>query len=128
MERLDVRGRMRAKIAVKSDCADTCIDARLSVKKPDGAWYLLRDDITSFSANGGTYRPGSERLIELRFPDHAFRLEKGDVLRVDVASGNSQFAPHGNVEGIQSTVRETKKAVNSVRADGSTLTLFTLGD
>jgi hypothetical protein len=45
-----------------------------------------------------------------------------------VASGNSQFAPHGNVEGIQSSVRETKKAVNSVRADASTLTLFALGD
>jgi predicted acyl esterase len=127
-ERLDVRGRMRAKIAVKSDCADTCIYARLSVKKPDGAWYLLRDDITSLSLNGGAYRPGSERLVELKFADHAFRLEKGDVLRVDVASGNSQFAPHGNVEGIQSSVRETKKAVNSVRADASTLTLFALGD
>ena len=122
--RLDVRGRMRAKIAVKSDCEDTCFYARVSVKKPDGVWYLLRDDITSLSANGADYSPGTERIVEFRFADHAFRLEKGDVLRVDVSSGNSQFAPHGNVKGLQSEVRTPKVANNSVRADGSSLILF----
>lgn len=122
--RLDVRGRMRAKIAVKSDCEDTCFYVRVSVKKPDGVWYLLRDDITSLSANGGDYSPGTERIVEFRFADHAFRLEKGDVLRVDVSSGNSQFAPHGNVKGLQSEVREPKVANNSVRAEGSSLILF----
>jgi hypothetical protein len=117
---------MGAKIAVKSDCEDTCFYARVSVKKRDGVWYLLRDDITSLSANGGDYTPGAERIVEFRFADHAFMLEKGDVLRVDVSSGNSQFAPHGNVRGVQSEVREPKVADNSVRADGSTLILFAL--
>jgi putative CocE/NonD family hydrolase len=124
--RLDVRGRMRAKIAVKSDCEDTCFYARVSVRKPDGVWYLLRDDITSLSANGGDYRPGTERIVWVRFADHAFRLEKGDVLRVDVSSGNSQFAPHGNVKGLQNAVRNPKIAKNSVRADGSALIIFAL--
>ena len=123
-ERLDVRGRMRARLTVASDCEDTCFYARVSVRKPDGEWYLLRDDITSLSANGGDYSPGTERVVEFRFADHAFRLEKGERLRVDVASACSQFAPHGNVKGLQGEVRDPKVAHNSVRAEASTLTLF----
>ena len=98
----------------------------MSVKKPDGKWYLLRDDITSLCADGRDYTPGTEKSVSFRFADHAFRLEKGDVLRVDVSSGCSQFAPHGNVKGLQATVRTPKVAHNSVRADASTLTLFAL--
>lgn len=123
-ELLDVRGRMRARLSVASDCEDTCFYVRVSVKKSDGKWYLLRDDVTSLSANGGDYVPGSERFVEFRFPDLAFRLEKGDAMRVDVSSASSQFAPHGNVKGNQNEVREPKTARNSVRADASTLTLF----
>ena len=123
-ERLDVRGRMRARLTVKSDCEDTCFYARVSVKKPDGKWYLLRDDITSLCADGHNYTPGTEKVVSFRFADHAFRLEKGDVLRVDVASACSQFAPHGNVKGLQAAVRTPKVAHNSVRADASVLTLF----
>ena len=125
-ERLDVRGRMRLRLAVSSDCEDTCFYARVSVKKPDGVWYLLRDDITSLSRHGGDYRPGDERFVEFGFADHAFRLEKGDVLRVDVSSGCSQFAPHGNVKGLQCKVREPKVAANSVCAGKSSLVLFVL--
>ena len=123
-ERLDVRGRMRARLTVTSDCEDTCFYARVSVKKPDGKWYLLRDDITSLCADGRDYAPGTEKSVSFRFADHAFRLEKGDALRVDVSSGCSQFAPHGNVKGLQAAVRTPKVAHNSVRADASTLTLF----
>ena len=115
---------MRASLTVRSDCADTCFYARVSVLKPDGAWLLLRDDITSLSANGGDYEPGAERRVEFRFADHAFRLEKGDRLRVDVASACAHFAPHGNVRGSQYLVREPKVAHNAVRADASSLVLF----
>ena len=125
-ERLDVRGRMRARLTVTSDCEDTCFYTRVSVKKPDGKWYLLRDDITSLCADGADYKPGTEKVVSFRFADHAFRLEKGDVLRVDVSSGCSQFAPHGNVKGLQAAVRAPKVAHNAIRADASTLTLFTL--
>ena len=123
-ERIDVRGRMRANLLVKSDCEDTCFYARVSVLKPDGKWHLLRDDITSLSANGGDYEPGTERRVEFQFADHAFRLEKGDQLRVDISSACSQFAPHGNVKGLQSAVREPKTARNAVVADASSLILF----
>ena len=123
-ERLDVRGRMKAVLTVKSDCEDTCFYVRVSVRKSDGGWYLLRDDITSLSAAGGDYVPGEMRRVEFRFADHAFRLEKGDQLRVDVASACSQFAPHGNVKGLQCAVREPKVAHNAVDAGQSRLVLF----
>ena len=125
-ERFDVRGRACVRLAVTSDCEDTCFYVRLSVKKDDGKWYLLRDDITSLCADVTEYKPGTEKVVSFRFADHAFRLERGDVLRVDVSSGCNKFAPHGNVKGPQSTVREPKVARNSVRADASTLTLFVL--
>ena len=126
-EELRVRGRMRASLAVSSDCEDTCIYVRVSVDKGDGVWYLLRDDITTLCADGRPYVPGSEKTVSFAFPRLAFRLEKGDRLRVDVASACSQFAPHGNVKGNQSFVREPKTARNSVVPERSSLTLCAEG-
>ena len=123
-ETLDVRGRMECRLAVKSDCEDTCFYVRVSVKKADGGWYLLRDDIRSLCADGCGYRPGDMKEVGFRFADHAFRLEKGDRLRVDVSSGNSQFAPHGNVKGPQHLVAEPRIARNAVDASSSSLVVF----
>ncbi len=125
-ERLDVRGRMTADLTVESDCADTCFYIRVSVDKGDGKWYLLRDDINSLSTaarEGRLVRSGSRATISYRFPDHAFRLEPGDRLRVDVASACSQFAPHTNVAGDQFAIREPKTAHNKVIASASRLML-----
>lgn len=122
-ERMDVRGRMTAKISVMSDCEDTCFYARVSVKKPDGKWYLLRDDITSLLFEHSDYRPGAKTMVRFRFADHAFRLEPGDLLRLDVSSACSQFAPHANVKGLQSQICKPKIAHNRVFADDSVLVL-----
>jgi len=127
-ERLDVRGRMEAELAVSSDCEDTCFYVRASVMKGDGKWYLLRDDITSLSLATGPYAPGEERVVRFRFADHAFRLEKGDVLRVDVASANSQFAPHPNVAGDAFACEAPKVARNTVYPERSFLVLHVAGD
>ena len=121
-ERLDVRGRMTAALAVTSDCADTCFYVRVSVDKGDGKWYLLRDDIASLAWNA-PYAPGTARTLNFRFADHAFRLEPGDRLRVDVSSACSHFAPHANVPGPQFAVRTPRVAHNAVDAARSTLTL-----
>ena len=122
-ERLDVRGRMTAELTVASDCEDTCFYARVSVRKRDGRWYLLRDDITSILFQSADYRPGEKTKVRFRFADHAFRLEPGDVLRMDVASACSQFAPHANVKGPQFKIRHPKVAQNRVFGDGSELIL-----
>ena len=123
-EQVDVRGRMTAELAVSSDCEDTCFYVRVNVKKDDGKWYLLRDDITSLSFAGGKYEPGTERKLVYRFPDHAFRLEKGDVLRVDVASACGHFAPHPNVAGDAFACAEPKIAHNTVFPERSFLVLY----
>ena len=122
-EVVDVRGRMSAELVVSSDCEDTGVYARVSVRKDDGKWYLLRDDITSLSLAGGPYVPGTERKVALVFADHAFRLEKGDVLRVDVASACGQFAPHPNVAGAAFACTSPKVARNTVFADRSSLVI-----
>ena len=125
-ERLDVRGRMTATLTVASDCEDTCFYMRVSVKKPDGRWYLLRDDITSVLFQRKTYEPNTPCTLSFRFADHAFRLESGDQLRVDVASACSQFAPHTNVKGNQFEIRKPKVAHNRVFADQCELVLNAL--
>ena len=121
--RVDVRGRMTALLYVTSDCEDTCFYVRVDVKKSDGKWYLLRDDITSLSYVDGPYRPGEERNLTFSFADHAFRLEEGDVLRVDVSSACSQFAPHPNTAGNAFAERNPKVAHNTVNASKSRLHL-----
>ena len=110
---------MTAYLTVASDCEDTCFYARVSVRKRDGKWYLLRDDITSILFQSADYRPGEKTKVRFRFADHAFRLEPGDVLRMDVASACSQFAPHTNVKGPQFRIRHPKVAQNRVFGDGS---------
>ncbi len=120
---LDVRGRMTAELAVASDCEDTGLYVRVSVRKDDGNWYLLRDDITSLGFAGGPYHPGEERRVAFRFADHAFRLEKGDVLRVDVASACSQFVPHPNVVGDAFACTQPRVARNTVFPERSALSL-----
>ena len=87
--------------------------------------HLLRDDIKSLAFDV-PYVPGSRRTLRFRFADHAFRLDRGDRLRIDVSSANSQFAPHPNTAGR--TFAETKPRVarNKVFAEGSSLILHAL--
>lgn len=123
-ERIDVRGRIALALTVSSDCEDTGIYVRLSVKKKDdGRWLLLRDDITSMAWTA-PYVPGEKRTVRFKFADHAFRLDKGDVLRVDVAGGSAHFVPHANVAGLQALVEKPKKARNTVYPGSSVLTLY----
>ena len=122
---VDVAGRMKVALAVKSDCEDTAFYVRVSVKKAGtDVFYGLRESIKALTWDDGDYTPGTARTLRFSLADLAFRLEKGDVLRLDVSSSNAaMFAPHANVKGLQSFVREPKVAVNSVLAEGLSLTL-----
>jgi predicted acyl esterase len=122
-DRLDVRGRMEAELSVDSDCEDSSFYIRICVDKGDGKWLLLRDDIASL-AYGGQYVPGTRRLLRYRFADHAFRLEKGDRLRVDVAGASAHFAPHPNVAGDAFKAKTSRVAHNQVFAGESKLIIF----
>lgn len=98
---------------------------RVSVKKAEAdAFYGLREDIKELTWDDGDCTPGTVRTLRFMLGDIAFRLGKGDVLRLDVSSSNAaMFAPHTNVKGLQAYVREPKVSENAVLSDGSTLTL-----
>jgi hypothetical protein len=72
------------------------------------------------------YVPGTRRKLRYRFADHAFRLSKGDRIRVDVASACSQFVPHPNVAGEAFRVKKPRTATNRVFAAESSLVLHIL--
>ena len=120
--RLDVRGRMEAELSVASDCEDSSFYIRICVDKGDGKWLLLRDDIASL-AYDSPYSPGYRRKLRYRFADHAFRLSKGDRLRVDISGASEHFAPHPNMAGDAFRVRTPRIAHNKVFADESSLIL-----
>jgi putative CocE/NonD family hydrolase len=122
-EQLDVRGRMEAELSVASDCEDTGFYIRVCVDKGDGKWLLLRDDIASL-AYDSPYVPGTRRKLRYRFADHAFRLSKGDRLRVDISGASEHFAPHPNVAGEAFKVKTPRIAKNKVFAAESKLILF----
>ena len=122
-ERLDVRGRMEAELCVASDCEDSAFYVRVCVDKGDGKWLLLRDDIASLAFDS-PYVPGERRVLLYRFADHAFRLERGNRLRVDIAGACAHFAPHPNVAGEAFRVETPKIANNRVFAADSKLIIF----
>jgi predicted acyl esterase len=116
---------MEAELSVASDCEDSSFYIRVCVDKGDGKWLLLRDDIASL-AYDSPYVPGTRRKLRYRFADHAFRLVKGDRLRVDIAGASKAYAPHPNVAGEAFRIKTPKTANNKVFADESKLILFAL--
>lgn len=123
--RTDVAGRMKVVLRVKSDRADTAFYVRVSLKKAGSdVFYGLRESIKALTWDDGGYAPGAIRTMRFELADLAFRLDEGDVLRLDVSSSNAaMFVPHTNVKGLQAYVREPVTACNEVLAEGSSLTL-----
>ena len=123
-KKYEVQGRMKARLAVASDCDDTAFFMRVSIRKHDGKWYTLRDDIKSISWDNANYAPTSETTVEYTLSDHAFAIEKGDCLRVDVAGANAEaFIPHTNFKGPFAEQSRSRKARNSIFPTRSLLTL-----
>lgn len=123
-EDADVQGRMTLHLVGKSDREDTCFYARLSLIKEDGKAYPLRDDISSLCYTTPDYTPGTEKTIDFTFSDHAFRIGKGERLRLDVSSSCGHFLPHTNVKGLQAAQREPLIAQNTVVTGKSFLTIY----
>ena len=118
-----VKGKMSAKLRVRSDCEDTCFYIRLSLVKNEGD-YGLRDDIHQISNFDASYTPGSEIDIDFSFDEHAFLIQKGEKLRIDISSANfPQYVRHTNFRGLFSEQTSTKIANNTIILEESTLTL-----
>lgn len=70
-----VKGKMKARVLVKSDCEDTCFYVRLSIAKKEGD-YGLRDDITKISNFDQSYQPNTEIALDFTFDEIAFQVKK----------------------------------------------------
>lgn len=123
-ESVCVKGKMKAKLRVRSDCEDTCFYVRVSLAKAEGD-YGLRDDINQISAFCADYKPGEEVDIEFSFDEHAFVIRKGEKLRVDISSSAFPlYVRHTNNKGLFSRQTTAKTARNTVVLSDSHLTLF----
>jgi len=118
-----IKGKMRAKPKVKSDCEDTCFYIRLGLCKQEG-YYGLRDDINQISNFCADYIPGAEIEMDFAFDEHAIVLQKGEKLRIDISSSaHPHYVRHTNQKGLFSMQETVKTAHNTVILDGSWLEL-----
>lgn len=120
-----VQGRMRLRLAVKSDCDDTAFYVRVNVWRNDeGRWYNLRDDIKTICWDHPDYSPGTEVDVDYLLSDHAFAIRPGDRIRVDVAGASpAQFVPHTNFRGPFHEQSKSRIARNTILAGRSRLVL-----
>ncbi len=116
-----VKGKMSARLCVRSDCEDTCFYMRVSLVTAEGD-LGLRDDITQISNAYPDYEPSTTVTLDLSFDDHAFLVKVGQRLRVDVSSSAFPlYVRHTNRRGLFSAQRSAKIATNTVVAEQSTI-------
>lgn len=118
-----VKGKIKARLHVKSDCEDTCFYMRISLCKAQGD-YGLRDDINQISNFCDTYTPNTEIEMDFLFDEHAFVIKKGEKLRIDISSSAFPlYVRHTNNKGLFSEQVTAKTAVNSVILSASYIEL-----
>lgn len=109
-----VKGKIEAKMKVRSDCEDTCFYMRLSLCKNEGD-YGLRDDINQISNFCSDYIPGTEIEMAFSFDEHAFVIKKGEKIRIDISSSAfPHYVRHTNNKGLFSEQTSVKTATNTV--------------
>ena len=119
-----IKGKMQAKLRVKSNCEDTCFYVRVSLVKEEGD-YGLRDDINQISNFASDYKPNDMIEMDFSFEQHAFVVKKGEKLRVDISSSAFPlFIRHTNNKGLFCEQTTAKVAQNTVDLANSTLTIF----
>ena len=119
-----VKGKMKAKLNVSSDCEDTCFYIRLSICKNEGD-FGLRDDINQISNFVKDYKVNDFIDIDFNFDEHAFLVKKGERIRIDISSSAYPFyVPHTNIKGLYSLIDNYKIATNKIDLSKSTLTIY----
>ena len=118
-----VKGQMRAVLAVSSTCPDTSFYVRISIKKREYT-YVLRHDITSLSYQLGSYQVNNVVNLKFSFDEHAFLLDKGECLQVDIAAtDDNAYVSHTNNTGEYYLQSGVTTAVNTVYLKDSYLLL-----
>ena len=114
-----IKGKIKARLKVKSNCEDTCFYMRISLCKEEG-YYGLRDDINQISNFCDDYIPNSEIEMDFSFDEHAFVAKKGEKLRIDISSSAfPHYVRHTNNKGLFSEQKTTKIAANTIILDKS---------
>ena len=118
-----VKGKMTARLRVRSDAEDTCFYVRVSLCKAEGD-YGLRDDINRISNFDAAYRPGDEIDMDFSFDEHAFVIKQGERLRIDISSSAfPHYVPHTNQRGLFCEQTTAKIAQNTVLLGDSCIEL-----
>ena len=118
-----VKGKIKAKLKVSSDCEDTCFYIRLSLCKNEGD-YGLRDDINQISNFEISYTPNDKTEMTFSFDEHAFVVHRGEKIRIDISSSAYPwYVPHTNNKGLFSAQTSAKVADNTVMLDESYIEL-----
>lgn len=118
-----VKGQMTTSLCVRSDCEDTCFYVRISLAKAEGD-LGLRDDITAVSRVAPTYAAGDEVMLDFTFDEHAFVIQQGERLRIDISSSAyGLYVPHTNRRGHFALQTAADIAHNTVVLDRSALTI-----
>lgn len=118
-----VKGKMTARLRVRSSAEDTCFYVRVSLCREEGD-YGLRDDITQISNVRPDYVPGEEVDLDFAFDEHAFIIRAGECLRIDVSSSAYPlYVRHTNRRGLYCEMRDAVSADNTVLCAASSLTL-----
>ena len=119
-----VKGKMTAKLCVKSTCEDTCFYVRVSLVKEAGA-YGLRDDINQISNFCEHYQPNEKIEMQFSFDEHAFVVKKGEKLRIDISSSAAPwYLRHTNTKGLFSEQTTAKIADNTIDLANSSLSIY----
>ena len=118
-----IKGKMHARLAVRSDCEDTCFYLRVSVCKAEGD-YGMRDDITQISNYNKEYRPGDRIALDFSFDEIALTVRAGERIRIDISSSAyPHYLKHTNLKGNRYHHTKAKIARNTVILEESTVSL-----
>lgn len=118
-----VKGQMKIKLSVESNCQDTSFYVRISIKKHQYT-YVLRHDITSLCYQLGDYKKGDVVELSLCFDEYAFLIKEGECLRIDISStDNNTYVCHTNRKGEYYLQAKSDKAENKIYLDKSCLIL-----
>ena len=119
-EPLALRGEIRVRLQVASDCADTAFTAKLLEVAPDGSARNIRGGITSLGYRCGAphrldYRPSERAEIEIRMWPISWTLAPGCRLRLDLSSSNfPEYAAHPNCAGGWALARAGRVATQTI--------------
>ena len=109
-----VKGQMKAKLTVESDCEDTSFYIMIGIETEQED-YSLRHDITSLLFQKESYTPGTKAVLEFSFDEYAFLLKKGQRLRIDIApTDKNTYVCHTNQKGEYSRIENCRMANNKV--------------